>query len=204
MAEKWEAKDKLKPKNVSGISEKQIDYHFDIHYKGYVNKLNEIWDKLEKVDRSAANQNYSDYRAMKLEETFNYNGAMLHEIYFGNLTNGSAAIPSVLKAQIELDFGSYEKWLQDFKAVSTAFRGWAFLIFDLTTGKLRNIGSDAHNQYAIWNAIVLINLDVYEHAYYVDYGPKRAPYVDAYLSALNWNDVEVRLSKAKKAFEAMK
>lgn len=204
MAEIWEAKDTLKPKNVTGISDKQIEYHFDIHYKGYVKKLNEIWEKLAGVDRAVANQNYSDYRAMKLEETFNYNGAMLHEIYFGNLTKGHADMPVAIKDQIVKDFGSYDKWLEDFKALSIAFRGWAFLVFDLTTGKLRNIGSDAHNMYAIWNAIVLINVDVYEHAYYVDYGPKRAPYVDAYLHGINWVDVNTRFEKAIKAYNVMK
>ncbi|EQD58511.1 superoxide dismutase, partial [mine drainage metagenome] len=83
--EKWNGKDGLKPKDLDGISNQQIDYHFETHYKGYVNRLNEIWEKLLSTDRSKANQNYSEFRELKLEETFNYDGALLHELYFGNL-----------------------------------------------------------------------------------------------------------------------
>lgn len=204
MAEDWQAKDKLKPKGLDGISDQQVEYHFETHYKGYVKKLNEIWEKLPSTDRSKANQNYSEFRALKLEETFNYDGALLHEIYFGNLTSEHVQVPDSLKKQIEKDFGSYEKWVEDFKATGTAFRGWALLVFDLNTGKLRNIGADVHNTNGIWNAIVIMALDVYEHAYYVDYGPKRAPYLDAFLKNVNWKDAEKMLEKAHKMYEIFK
>ena len=78
-------RDELKPKGLKGISDQQLEYHFETHYKGYVNKLNEIWEKLATVDRTKANQNFSDYRALKVEETFNYMGVVLHELYFENL-----------------------------------------------------------------------------------------------------------------------
>ncbi len=200
--EEWSIKNGLKPKGLNGISEKQIEYHFEKHYKGYVNKLNEIWSKLDKVNRSEANQNYSEFRALKLEETFNYGGSLLHEIYFSNL--GSKKLPDALKDAIAKDFGSYEKWLEDFKAVGTAFRGWALLVFDFNTGKLRNIGCDAHNANGIWNAFVVLAMDVYEHAYYTDYGPTRAQYIDSFIANVNWEDAEKRFEKAKKAYEILK
>jgi hypothetical protein len=68
---KLNPRDDLKPEGLKGISNQQIEYHFETHYKGYVNKLNEVWDKLQTADRSKANQNYSDYRALKVEESFN-------------------------------------------------------------------------------------------------------------------------------------
>lgn len=204
MAEKWEAKDKLKPKELDGISDKQIEYHFETHYKGYVNKLNEIWEKLQTADRSKANQNYSEFRELKLEETFNFDGSLLHEIYFNNLTKDHAAVPDAFKKQVEKDFGSYEKWVEDFKATGIAFRGWSLLVFDLNTGKLRNVGADVHNTNGIWNAVVILAMDVYEHAYYVDYGPKRAPYLDAFLKNVKWSDVEGKLGKAQKMYEIFK
>ncbi|MGC8505176.1 MAG: superoxide dismutase [Thermoplasmata archaeon] len=204
MSEKWEIKDKFKPKDLDGISNQQIDYHFETHYKGYVNKLNEIWEKLPNADRSKANQNYSDFRELKLEETFNYDGSLLHEIYFNGLTSSHSNVPESFKKAVEKDFGSYEKWVEDFKATGTAFRGWSLLVFDLNTGKLRNIGADIHNTNGIWNAIVVLALDVYEHAYYTDFGPKRAPYLDAFMKNVNWNEVEKRLEKARKAYEVFK
>lgn len=204
MAEKWNGKDGLKPKDLDGISNQQIDYHFETHYKGYVNKLNEIWEKLLSTDRSKANQNYSEFRELKLEETFNYDGALLHELYFGNLQKGHEKVPESFKKAVEKDFGSYEKWAEDFKATGIAFRGWSLLVFDLNTGKLRNIGADVHNTNGIWNALVVLSLDVYEHAYYTDYGPKRAGYLDAFMKNVNWKLVEERLAKAQKVYEVFK
>ena len=204
MAENWQIKDKLKPSGLDGISDKQIDYHFETHYKGYVNKLNEIWEKLPNADRSKANQNYSEFRELKLEETFNFDGSLLHETYFANLAKEHAPVSESFKKQVEKDFGSYEKWVEDFKATGVAFMGWSLCVFDLNTGKLRNIGADVHNTNGIWNAILVLALDVYENAYYTDYGPKRAPYLDAFLKNVRWPDVEQRLEKAKKMYEIFK
>ena len=204
MAEKWNLKENAKPKDLDGISNQQIEYHFETHYKGYVNKLNEIWEKLPSVDRSKANQNYSEFRELKNEETFNYDGSLLHEYYFQGLHKEDPKVPESVKKEIEASFGTYEKWVEDFKATGIAFRGWSLLVFDLNTGKLRNIGADAHNTNGIWNAILILALDVYEHAYYTDYGPKRAPYLDAFMKNVSWKHVEERLNKAKKMYEVFK
>ena len=205
MTEKWEKKAQFKPSGLEGISDQQVEYHFETHYSGYVTKLNEIWEKLQQADRSKANQNYSDFRELKLEETFNYDGALLHEIYFHALKkNGEKNLSAELKSKIEEDFGSYEKWVEDFKATGIAFRGWSLLVYDLNTGKLRNIGADIHNTNGIWNAIVVLALDVYEHAYYVDFGPKRAPYIDAFMKNVDWKEVNTTFQRAHKAYEAFK
>ncbi len=194
--EKIAPKEELKPRGLTGISDKQIDYHFDTHYKGYVNKLNEVLERLETADRSKANQNYSEYRALKVDETFNHMGVVLHELYFENLKDGRSSRPSEKLAElINKNFGSMEKWKEDFKACGTALRGWAVLVLDLSTGRLINNGLDAHNLYTMTNTIPLLVLDVYEHAYYADYGPKRAPYIDAFLENANWNVASRRLER---------
>ena len=199
--EKITPKEELKPKGLVGISDKQIDFHFDTHYKGYVTKLNEVLEKLENVDRSKAHQNYSEYRALKVEETFNHMGVVLHELYFENLKNGKGTKPGAkLMEQIGKNFGSFERWKEDFKACGMALRGWAVLVFDLSTGRLINNGLDAHNVYTLTNTIPLLVLDVYEHAYYVDYGPKRAPYIDAFFENINWDTVNKRSDKAIQAY----
>lgn len=199
MSEKLNPKNELKPKGLKGISDQQLEYHFETHYKGYVNKLNEVWERLQTADRSKANQNFSDYRALKVEESFNLMGVVLHELYFENIKNGMGSKPSPkLMERIEKSFGSFEKWKEDFKACGIALRGWAVLVYDLSTGKLINNGLDAHNMYGFLNSIPLLVLDVYEHAYYVDQGPKRPPYIDAFLENVNWNIVNKRFEGAVK------
>jgi Fe-Mn family superoxide dismutase len=198
-------RDELKPKGLKGISDQQLEYHFETHYKGYVNKLNEIWEKLAMVDRTKANQNFSDYRALKVEETFNYMGVVLHELYFENLKDGmNTKASSKLVEMIEKNFGSWDKWKEDFRACGIAHRGWAVLVCYLSKRKLINNGLDAHNMYGLLNSIPILVMDVYEHAYYTDQGPKRGPYIDSFFENVNWSVVSKRLDVALRTLESMK
>ncbi len=203
---KLQPRDHLKPANLQDISNQQIEPHFEAHYKGYVTKFNEIQDKLADrsfSDRGKANQNYSEFRELKVEETFNYMGVVLHELYFGHL--GSGGEPSEdFKKKVEEDFGSWEACVEELKATAIAFRGWAILGLDLFSGRLVVNGLDAHNVYNLHGFIPIIVIDTYEHAYYVDYKNKRPPYVDAVLRNLNWEVINARFSKAMKACEAMR
>jgi len=203
---KLQPKDHLKPSNLKGISNDQVEPHFEAHYKGYVTKYNEIQEKLADLnfsDRSKANQNYSEFRELKVEETFNYMGVVLHELYFGHL--GAKGQPSeAFKKKVEEDFGSWDACVQELKATGIAFRGWAVLGLDIFSGRLVVNGLDAHNVYNYTGLIPLIVLDTYEHAYYVDYKNKRPPYIDAFLENINWDVVNERFEKAMKAYEALK
>ncbi|RUM28041.1 MAG: superoxide dismutase [Aquifex sp.] len=205
---KLQPKDHLKPQNLEGISNEQIEPHFEAHYKGYVTKYNEIQEKLADqnfADRSKANQNYSEYRELKVEETFNYMGVVLHELYFGMLTSGGKGEPSeALKKKIEEDLGGFDACTNELKAAAIAFRGWAILGLDIFSGRLVVNGLDAHNVYNLTGLIPIIVIDTYEHAYYVDYKNKRPPYVDAVLKNINWDVVNERFEKAMKAYEALK
>ncbi len=199
MVMKVSPKDQFKPKGLKGISDQQIEFHFETHYKGYVAKMNEILEKLETVDRSKANQNFSDYRALKVEESFNWMGVVLHELYFENIKDGAGTSPGAKLNQIIKDnFGSFDKWKEDFKACGIALRGWAVLVYDLSSRRLVNNGLDAHNVYGFLNSIPLLVLDVYEHAYYTDQGPKRPPYIDRFFENVNWSVVNRRLDAALK------
>ncbi|MBI2587917.1 superoxide dismutase [Candidatus Azambacteria bacterium] len=187
----------LKYKDLPGLSEKQLSEHHDVLYAGYVKKLNEIEEKLQTVDRSAPNATYSDIRELKLEQTFAANGVKLHEYYFENMTPAPNPPAGKIKELIERDFGSYEKWLEDFKASGMASRGWVVLAYDLDDGKLYNYLCDVHNQGGVWNAMALLVLDVYEHAYFIDYATKRKDYVEAFLKTIDWGEVNGRLDKFK-------
>lgn len=129
---KLEPKDYLKPNGLEGISDEQIEVHFEAHYKGYIAKYKEIQEKLSNLDfsdRNKANQNYSEYRALKVEESFNYMGVVLHELYFENLIGGGKGEPSPkLGELIEKTFGSVQNCLNEIKATAIACRGWSILM----------------------------------------------------------------------------
>lgn len=179
---------KYAPDSLQGLSAKQLSEHHDILYAGYIKKTNEIRKALETADLSTANGVYSELRELKTEETFAVNGYKLHEGYFDNL-GGDGNVGGKIKEMIERDFGSYEKWEAEFKALGLASRGWVVLSYDLDDKRLYNITCDAHNQGGVWNSIALVILDVYEHAYFIDYATQRKAYVDAFIKLVDWEHV---------------
>ncbi len=198
--EQYEVKG-LKYKQLNGFSEKQISFHHDIHYAGYVKKRNEVHSKLKTVDKSTSNANYSEFRALKKEETFNASGQLLHESYFGTFGgDGKYTDDMDVIKKINEDFGSFDDFKQDMLATAKAARGWAILAIDPTDGKLRNFLSDMHNDGAVWGAIPLITLDVYEHAFYVDYGPDKGKYLEPFFANLDWNVINDRYKKFKDVY----
>lgn len=177
-------------KELQGISKKTMEGHYKL-YQGYVKKANEILDKLATLDKdpAKANQVYSDIRALKVELTFALGGIKNHEIYFGHLGGGGE--PSgKLAEMINRDFGSFEGWKKDLKATGIAGRGWAWLGYDMDTKKLFNYIGDAQNTYPVWAVHPLVALDVYEHAYWGDFGTDRAAYIDAFFANLDWSVIE--------------
>ena len=186
---------KFNIKGLDGISDNQISQHMDILYVGYVNKLNEVEERLKTVDRSKANQVFSDFRALKADETFALNGVILHELYFENLCAKGERKPSGgLADSIAKEFGSFEKWQEDFKACGMAARGWVILGLCLYDGKLHNYCLDTHNFNVPSCVTPVLVMDVYEHAYVIDYGVKRPPYIDAFMKNIGWSVCNKRFS----------
>lgn len=183
-------------KGLDGISDNQISQHRDILYAGYVNKLNEIEEKLGTADRGKANQIYSDFRALKADETFALNGVTLHELYFENLNaKGEKKPGGKLADMIARDFGSFDKWQEDFKACGMAARGWVILGLCLYDSKLHDYCLDTHHFNVPVCVMPVLVIDVYEHAYVIDYGVKRPPYIDAFMKNINWSVCQRRLSQ---------
>jgi Fe-Mn family superoxide dismutase len=180
---------KLKYVALEGISEKQLKEHHDVLYAGYVKKWNEIQQKLEAADRTQANATYSEFGELKREETFALNGVKLHEGYFDNMVSGGGDPSGLIKQWIEEDFGSYERWAEDFKALGIAARGWVILAFDLDDGRLQNYLCDSHNQGGVWNAVSLFIMDVYEHAYFLDFATARKAYIEVFFKNIDWEFV---------------
>src|SRR3954470_17633660 len=186
----------LKPElhELDGISRATIKAHYKL-YEGYINKRNEILRKLDGVDTASANQVYSDLRALKVDLTFAIGGIKNHEIYFEHLGGGGGDPDGMIGDLIERDFGSLQAWRTDLKATGMAGRGWAWTAYDWDEGRLFTYVGDAQNTFPIWNATPLIALDVYEHAYFLDYQTDRASYIDAFFDNLDWSTVNDWVSK---------
>ena len=180
----------LKPTllELHGISRATVEAHYKL-YQGYVNKRNEILTKLADVDLSAANQVYSDLRALKVDLTFAIGGIKNHEIYFEHLGGDGGPPDGPVGQLIQRDFGSVDAWRNDLKATGMAGRGWAWTAYDWDEGRLFNYIGDAQNTFPVWNATPLVALDVYEHAYFLDYQTDRASYIDAFFANLDWGVV---------------
>lgn len=172
-------------KDIQGLTLKMLNEHFKL-YEGYVKKTNEIQKKIEEADKSEANGVFSYIGELKRQETFAVNGMKLHEVYFGHL-GGDGKPKGELVKIIERDFGSLENWKLDMIATGLAARGWAVLAYDYKDNRLHNYGCDAHNVGAVWGAIPIIVLDVYEHAYFMDYGINRKDYINSFFQNLDWD-----------------
>ena len=173
---------------LDGISRETIEAHYKL-YQGYVNKRNEILGKLAEVDLSSANQVYSDLRALKVDLTFAIGGIKNHEVYFEHLGGKGGDPAGVFADLVRRDFGSVESWKADLKATGLAGRGWAWTAYDFDEGRLLNYIGDAQNTFPVWNASPLVALDVYEHAYFIDYGTDRGAYIDAFFNNLDYDVV---------------
>jgi superoxide dismutase, Fe-Mn family len=180
----------LKPEllEMDGISRASVEAHYKL-YQGYVAKRNEILAKLGEVDLAAANQVYSEIRALKVDLSFAIGGVKNHEIYFEHLGGGGGNPDGAIDELIERDFGSVDDWRADLKATGMAGRGWAWTAYDFDEQRLFNYVGDAQNTFPIWNAAPLVALDVYEHAYFLDYQTDRASYIEAFFGNLDWNVV---------------
>ena len=180
----------LKPAllELDGISRAAVEAHYKL-YQGYVAKRNEILGRLADAELDDANQTYSDFRALKVDLTFAIGGIKNHEIYFDHLGGDGGDPQGAIRDLIVRDFGSLDAWRADLKATGMAARGWAWTAYDWDESRLFNYLGDAQNTFPVWNASPLVALDVYEHAYFLDYQTDRASYIDAFFANLDWSVV---------------
>jgi Fe-Mn family superoxide dismutase len=180
----------LKPAlyELDGISRETVEAHYKL-YQGYVNKRNEILGKLGEVDLASANQVYSELRSLKVDLSFAVGGIKNHEIYFEHLGGHGGDPSGIFGDLVKRDFGTVADWKADLKATGMGGRGWAWTAYDWDEGRLFNYIGDAQNTFPVWNATPLIALDVYEHAYFIDFATDRAGYIDAFFNNLDYDVV---------------
>jgi superoxide dismutase, Fe-Mn family len=176
-----------------GISEKLIRSHHENNYTGAVRALNLVEQRLATVSREKDLPPYI-YGDLKRQEMIRTGSVVLHELYFANLGgNGRADGPA--RKLIEEWFGNYESWESEFKRVGNSLSGgsgWTILAFNQQTKELHNYWSADHTTNPPFS-IPLLVLDMYEHAYQIDYGAAASKYVDAFMMNVNWNQVNRRV-----------
>jgi Fe-Mn family superoxide dismutase len=187
------------PYNTNVVSRELFDNHVKL-YQGYVEKTNEITNKLANVQAKTltdANATYSEYRGLKRGESFALDGVILHEYYFQDLGTGDESPGNRTIELINRYFGNLENWKNTFIASAKTARGWCILAFEQRTQSLRNITLDSHDDGLVCGAFPLLVLDVYEHAYTTDYGIDKPTYIQNFMAAINWDMVERRAQMLK-------
>lgn len=186
--------------SLQGISDKTLAIHHDKLYAGYVTKKNEVQEKLSPLmqggDVSSANQSYSELRSLKDGETFATNGVYLHEWYF-DILGGNGTPSGALAEALAAEYGSIENFVAYFSACGMAARGWVVLCWDMHDQALRVYTADTHNQGGIWGCMPILVLDVYEHAYFIDYGSDRKAYIADFWKNVNWDKANEFYTKVK-------
>jgi Fe-Mn family superoxide dismutase len=175
------------PKSVKGISEKILVSHYENNYVGAVKRLTAIAAQLAELDFSKAPGFVIN--GLKREELIAMNSMILHEAYFDSLGGGGSARGTLAEA-IARDFGSVERWRAEFSAMGKAEgggSGWVLLMYSPRDKRLVNQWAADHTN-AIAGGRPIVALDMYEHAYHMDYGAKAGGYVDAFMEAINWDN----------------
>jgi Fe-Mn family superoxide dismutase len=189
-------------KKLTGISEKMITSHHDNNYASAVKNLNKVEEQLAAVGKETPGFVVA---GLKERELVFSNSLILHEHYFGNLGgNGRANGP--IEKRLAASYGSLARWEEHFRAVGASLgggSGWTLLDYNFHSGELRTYWSGNHTQSLAFGA-PLLAMDMYEHAYAIDYGAAAAKYIDAFFQNINWDQVNHRLSQAEKAATALK
>ena len=180
------------------LSAETLHLHHDKHHATYVKTYNETEEKLAKAREAG---DFATIRALCDALAFNYSGALLHSLFWKNMKPGGGGEPTgELAAQIATDFGSFETFKAEMIAAANAVQGsgWAILVWQHCAKKLEILQAEKHQNLAEWGAKPLLVLDVWEHAYYLQYQNRRPDFTKAFFDVVNWDDVAERLAKVKK------
>jgi Fe-Mn family superoxide dismutase len=190
------------PKSLKGLSEKLIVSHHENNYGGAVKNLNKVQDELKAVTKDTPGFVVSGLKERELSFT---NSVILHEFYFGNLGGDGKAAGRIPKA-ISDAFGSFGRWEELFRATGSSLAGgsgWTVLDFNFHTGDLRTYWSGNHTQALSFGNPLLV-MDMYEHAYQMDFGAAAGGYIEAFFANLQWEAVNHRYERALEARKAIK
>lgn len=192
MHKDYQAQDYMRILGMQGISDQTLQNHFKL-YQGYVTNTNMLMQRSHQLF-DEGKERTPDYAEIRRRLGFEFCGMRLHEYYFENLKgNGNPDTNSWVHQQIMQDFGSFENWKKDFTAVG-AMRGvgWAILFYDTRHNHLINNWITLHQENNLPGVQPLLVMDVWEHAFMLDYGLERPKYIETFFSNLNWQEVAKR------------
>jgi Fe-Mn family superoxide dismutase len=196
----YEAK-KFDLKGLRGISDEALTLHFKL-YEGYVKGTNTLTAKIDAIlkDGTVDHEETPAYSELTRRLGFEYNGMVLHEYYFGNLARSSGQPSGAFRERAEQSFGSFDLWKADFAGIGNMRGvGWAICYENPANGRLSNHWITLHEHGNVAGFRPILVMDVWEHAYMLDYGSERAKYVDAFFANVAWPVADQRLSTAAKA-----
>ena len=180
--------------------------HFEL-YENYIKAFNKISAELDAASRTDVNSNNSEFRSLKIDETYNMNAMFLHELYFANISDMQSKITmdSLAYMRIQRDWGTFDKWQEDFLACCQASRcGWAVTYYNLFTQTYMNAVIDLHSIEVPVGCFPVIVMDVWQHAYYKDYLRDVKTYSIAMMKELNWRVIEDRFKQAERVAQALR
>lgn len=174
-----------------GFSDQLLQNHFTL-YEGYVTNTNKLIELLDSKEFSTP-----EYAELQRRFGWEWNGMRLHELYFGNLQKENASEPPQnIKEKVEKIYGSVEKWQKNFENLGTMRGiGWVALVHDKESGELFNIWINEHDLGILSETKILLIMDVFEHAFMIDYGVKRPDYIKTFFNHINWNVVSERFTQ---------
>ncbi len=176
------------------ISEEQLKIHHVKHHQAYVEKANDI---MEKIDKARIEKNELDFKAVAKELSFNIGGHILHSLFWKNLSPKPGERSKAFAEALQKEFGSFERFKSEFSAAAAVEgSGWAILALDKATGRLVILQAEKHNVNVCLGLKPLLVLDVWEHAYYLDYKNDKAKFIEAFWSIVNWEEVSRRFEEA--------
>jgi Fe-Mn family superoxide dismutase len=180
-----------------GLSQKLLESHYENNYGGALRRLNAISEQLASLDFASTPGHVIN--GLKREELVALNSTLLHELYFASLGGDGKPKPALAEA-LARDFGSVDRWRSEFMAMGNALgggSGWVVLVYVPRDGQLVNQFATEHTQ-AVAGGIPILALDMYEHAYHIDFGANPKAYVDAFMRNVDWQAVQDRYEDALK------
>ena len=196
----------VRPWTLNGILPALIESHYELNYGGAVNRLNSITQQLELIDRAKTPAEV--VHRLKRDEFTALNSVLLHELYFASIGGDGRAVPAEMTAALTRDFGTVNDWRTEFIGLAESLAaaqsaGWVLLTFIPRTGRLINhiAADDGHS---VAGGIPVLALDMYEHAYHLEFGANAAAYVAAFMRNIDWKSVETRTLNATKVAPPLK
>jgi Fe-Mn family superoxide dismutase len=183
---------------LNGISPRLIESHYENNYGAALNRLNAITEEIEQLELGKASD--QSLARLKRDETAALNSTLLHELYFASLGGDGRVLPDEVATAVAKDFGSVDRWRQEFVGIANGLAGgsgWVLLTYVPRDGRLINQIASDHDQ-SIAGGVPVLAIDMYEHAYHLEFGANAGAYIAAFMRNIDWSAVALRYEDAIK------